>query len=409
MRELFQRLRKDLEGFVEQRDDLLLLAACAAEDTAIALKVLRDLDRASASDVFLLFADDFADADSFVAAAVGRFQEEHRLACESRARAGDEPLPLWPAALSDTFRPPADRLHDAMGFARSLLPRGGGHRLVWAMFPVGVADWPAYLRLVASCAPRPDVQPWMRGLRLVFRVEAGFAVANSPLAGVRRTRLTRVDFSPAALEASFRRAADDRHQPAAERMEAVLSLALLASAHGRTQEARTHFAALLDHHSRAQDPQMQAVVLNGLGDLENRHGNLAQARSWYERAVTPAVATGQATVLATVVQNLAAVAYQQRSYADAEAYYDGLVRLKACLVDEDGKAQALEWRGLSQEKQDAYDRAVASWEEAELLSRAFDLPHRLRPVLEHLRRAYRQLKNAEAAALVEAELRQIKG
>src|SRR6185436_16471128 len=174
----------------------------------------------------------------------------------------------------------------------------------------------------------------------------------------------------------------------------------------RTQEARTHFEVLLDHHSKSGNPQLQAIVLNGLGDLEQRQGNSAKARPWYERAVRPAVASGQATVLATVVQNLAAVAYQQRSYAGAEVYYDGLVRLKDCLVDEDGKALALEWRGLSQEKQDAYDRAVASWEEAELLSRAFELPHRLRPVLEHLRRGYRQLKNQEAVAAVEAELRQ---
>jgi tetratricopeptide (TPR) repeat protein len=409
MRQLFQHLRKDLEGFVEQRDDLLLLAACGADDTAIALKALRDLDRASPADAFLLFADDFADAESFVATAIRRFQEEHGLACESRAQAGDEPLPPWPGALSDASRPPADRLHEAMGFARSLLPRAGGHRLVWAMFPAGVADWSAYLRLVASCAPRPAVQPWMGGLRLVFRVQAGFALADSPLAGAARTRLTRVDFGPAALEASFRKEANDQRLPVAERMEALLSLALLAAAHGRTQEARTHFEVLLDHHSRSGNPQMHAVVLNGLGDLEQRQGNSAKARSWYERAVRPAAAARQATVLATVVQNLAAVAYQQRAYADAEVYYDGLVKLKDCLVDEDGKAMALEWRGLSQEKQNAYDRAVASWEEAELLSRAFELPHRLRPVLEHLRRGYRQLKNQEAVAAVETELRQVKG
>ena len=108
MRQLFQRLRKDLEGFVEQLDDLLLLAACGENDTAIALKVLRDLDRASSADLFLLFADDFADAESFVATAIQRFQEEHRLACEGRAQAGDEPWPPLPSALFDASRPPAD-------------------------------------------------------------------------------------------------------------------------------------------------------------------------------------------------------------------------------------------------------------------------------------------------------------
>jgi tetratricopeptide (TPR) repeat protein len=291
-----------------------------------------------------------------------------------------------------------------MGFAGALLPRAPGHRLVWGMFPARVADWPAYLKLVASCAPRPEVQPWMRGLRLVFRVEAGFAFADSPLVDAERTRLTRVDFGPAALEASFRKAADNQRLPEAERMEALLSLAFLAAAHGRTQEARTAFQVLLDYHSRTDNPLMQAVVLNGLGDLEHRAGRLQEAKSWYECAVTPAVAAEQATVLAAVVQNLAAVAYEQRSYADAEEYYDGLVQLKDCILDEEGKALALEWRGLSQEKQNAYDRAVASWEEAELLSRVFELPHRLRPVLEHLRRAYRKLGVKDRLAAVEADL-----
>src|SRR5262249_19762153 len=154
------------------------------------------------------------------------------------------------------------------------------------------------------CAPRPAVQPWMGGLRLIFRVEAGFALANSPLAGAARTRLARVDFGPAALEASFSKEANDPRLPGAQLVGGLRSLALLASAHGPTPEARTNFQVLLDHHSRSGNAQMQAVVLNGLGDLEQRQGNSAKAKSWYERAVRPAVAARQATVLATVVQNL---------------------------------------------------------------------------------------------------------
>ncbi|MBX6315306.1 MAG: hypothetical protein IRY99_20700 [Isosphaeraceae bacterium] len=405
MNDLIDRLTRELRAFIEQRDDLLLLASCTAQDTAIVLKVLRDLDRASPSDYFLLFADDFTDAAAFVDSAVRRFREEHRLACESRVQEGEEPLPPFPTSLLDARRAPAERLHAAMDFARSLPPPAGGHRLVWAMVPAQVADWPAYLELVSTCAPRQTIEPWMRGLRLIFRVDAGFAFGASPLVDTERTRLTRVDFGPSALEGSLRRSAEDSRLPLADRMQALLSLALLDAAHGRFLEAERRFRVLLDHYRKTDQPMMQAVVMNGLGDMAHRQGDLARARYWFECAVPPAVASEQPVVLATVVQNLAAIAYEQRRYAEAEEYYNGLVALKHSVLDEDGKAMALEWRGLSQEKQDAYDRAMLSWEEAELLIRVFELHHRLRPVLEHLRRAYRALRLSDKLATVEEELR----
>ncbi len=415
MRDLIDRFTRELRAFIDQRDDLLLLTACADPDVGIALKVLRDLDRAAPSDLFLLLADDFTDARSFVTQAVERLREEHRLACEARTADGQKPFPPLPAGLADAARPPEDRLHEAMAFTRSLLPPAGGNRLVWAMLPTAVADWPAYLKLVASCTPREGVKPWMRGLRLIFRARADFAFRTSPLVDAERTRLTKIDFGPAALEASYQKAAADPKLPAAERMDALLSVALLASARGlepggkaRLDEARRHFQVLLAHHQQADNPLMQAVVLNGLGDIEHREGNLEKARHWYECAVPPAAKAEQPIVLAAVVQNLAAVSYRQARYDEAEEYYDGLVTLKNAVLDEDGKVGALEWRGLSQEKQNSYDRAVLSWEEAKLLSRAFELNYRLRPVLEHLQRAYRHLRQSEKLKAVEADLKEMK-
>lgn len=406
MRDLIDRFTKELRAFIEQRDDLLLLVASTSQDTGIALKVLRDLDRASPSDLFLLFADDFADTASFVSTTVKRLQEEHRLACESRQQAGGEPLPPFPNSLLDTGPLPAKRLHAAFDFARSLLPQTGGGRLVWAMFPAQVADWRAYLKLVSSCAPRQEICPWMRGLRLVIRVDTGFVLDSSPLADARRTRLTRIDFGPDALTESFSRLAGNEKLPLVDRMEALLSLALLASAHSQFAEAETHFGTLLGYYREIDHPLMQAIVMNGLGEMAHRQGDLDKAKAWFESAVPAIVEAKEAVVMANVVQNLAAVAYEQERFADAEEYYDGLAKLKECLVDEDGKALALEWRGLSQEKQGAYDRAVLSWEEADLLCRVFELNHRHQPVLKHLRRGYQKLGMREALAALDKELHQ---
>ena len=62
------------------------------------------------------------------------------------------------------------------------------------------------------------------------------------------------------------------------------------------------------------------------------------------------------------------------------------------MIDEVGLAEALDWQGLSQEGQDAYDRAILSWEESALICKAFDLDDRLQPTLAHLRRGYQALQ-----------------
>jgi len=405
MRDLFENLGRDYAGFLEQRNDLIHLTACSDNDTALALKVLSDLDRSNATDLFLLFAGEFRDSASYVKASLVQFREQHRLATEARERAGEPSLPPWPEAAFSDRRLPHERLHSAINFARSLLPPAGGHRLIWAMFPTRIERNPEYLALISSCAPRTRIEPWMRGVRLIFRVEAGFSVASSPLADAGRTRLTRCDFGPAAMQASLRRSAEDERLPEAERMVSLLQLALIDSAHKRYDEANARFRVLLDYYRRIDQPVMLAVVMNGIGETARRRGNTAEATEWFNRALTPASQAEQPAVLAPVVQNLAGIAYEQKRYDDAEAYFDALVILKNAMLDEEGKVEALEWRGLTQEKRKRYDRAVRSWEEAALLIHAFKLEHRLKPIEQHLRRAYQALRMNDRLKALEGERR----
>ena len=79
MREIFDQLLETLRQFVKQRDDLLLLVPCEDSDVPLLLMALRTLDRESASDLFLLFADDFSDPDTFLDSIAQRLQEEHEL------------------------------------------------------------------------------------------------------------------------------------------------------------------------------------------------------------------------------------------------------------------------------------------------------------------------------------------
>jgi tetratricopeptide (TPR) repeat protein len=364
--------------------------------------------KATATDVFLLFTDKFVAPSPFVSVAVERLKEEHRMACEGLAEAGRASFPPVPETLCNELQPPAERLRDAISFARSLVPREGGHRLVWAMFPEEIVDRRAYLHLVASCVPWEGVQPWMRGVRLIFRDGPDTAQYAPELVEAPRLRRAMIDLSTAAITASFEEDVEDEELSEAERMQALLSLACMDYAYNRTADAIAKYEVLLGYYQYTENHMMQAFVMNGLGDVYcQRLGDLEQAQYWYECAVPPAVTTQEPGTLAAIVKNLGDLAYKRKQYAAAEQYFDHLDKLRGHLLDPEGKVQALEWRGLSQEQQQAYGRAVESWDAAALLCRNIRLPGLLRMNLEHLQRVYRRLRMRDKLAAVQAELQEL--
>jgi tetratricopeptide (TPR) repeat protein len=403
MRKLFEKLHKDIYRFIEQRDDLLMVASCSDNDIGFVLQTLRDIEQASATDIFLLFADDFTQADPFVSVTVERLREQHRIVCEALAEKGKQPLPPFPSNMSDDSKAPALRLREAICFARSLVPREGGHRLAWAMFPQRISDRREYLQLVESFVPSDGVKPWMAGIRLVFRDEPGTAEYSPELASAPRVRMMNLDLGPAALEASTREDAEDKELPEEERMQALLSLAVLDYAHNRTNDAITKYNHLLAYYQRTENQTMQAFIINAFGDIYHRNGDLSQAQHWYECAVPPAATAKDPLILATVARNLGDVSYQLGAYREAEEYYDGVDKLSTVTLDAGSKIRALEWRGLSQEQQGKHDSAIQSWEAAALLSRKMNFPAFLKENLEHLVRGYRRLGNDKSSSVV-AEL-----
>lgn len=404
MQRLLAQMQKEITTFIEQRNNLLLLSRCAENDLAVVMKILRDIEQVAATDVFLLFGHDFLAPGQFVSAAVKQLHEEHRMACAALVEEGRNPWPPLPEELFDESRPPDERLRAAICFARSLVPREGGHRLVWAMFPQQVADWHAYLRLVSALVPAGEVKAWMRGVRLIFRADVNVEQVAPELANAPRVQVSRPDFSPAAAAASLEEDVGDEDSPMEKRMQSLFSLACLDCAHERTDEARTKFELLLGYYQQTRNPLMQAMVMNSLGDLEQRNSDLDRAQYWYECASTPALEANAPVVLATVTMNLGHVAYKLEQFDVAEQYYDGWDKLAAHLLDVESKVRALEWRGLSQEQQGAHDRAVQSWEDAVTLSRNMQLIEFLKCNLEHLQRGYQQLRWREKLAAVEGEL-----
>ena len=288
-----------------------------------------------------------------------------------------------------------------MRYAHSLIDPRMGQHFVWGMGPGTIADAKSYLALLAQLLPRarhPSLD------------------ARSPdrRAGAGRFPIARVASEASAGEAVHHSSQcaggrigchgrTIRQLPLGDRMQAEVQLAYLDYAHSRFGQAIERFLKALAFFQWAEIPVMEGLVICGLGAIARRQANLQEAQHWYECAVVPAAKDGNPVLMSTIVENLAAIAFEEKRFADAEERYSELVVLKRAMIDEDGVADALEWQGLSQEGQLAYDRAVECWYESALICKAFEMTDRLPRVLDHLKRGYQELEMRAELEQFEAE------
>jgi tetratricopeptide (TPR) repeat protein len=407
VQKLIQSARKAIAEFIEQRDDLIMLLSCGDNDCAVLLKLFRDAEQGNDTDVFLLFADDFVAAEPYVSVIGERLRVEHRIASEAAIEAGKSPFPPIPDVIFDPQQHPSYRLYKAAAYTRSLLPSAGGHRLIWVLCPQKIMDRREYLSLLSPFVPREGVQPWMSGLRLVFRDQPDTVAYAPEIASADRVRPVSFDTSPAAIEASFQAEATDSSLPLDQRLQALLQLALMDTAHSRIEPAVEKYRLLLGHYQEGRDAVMQAVVLNGLGDVSQRAGDLIKARHWYESAVSMAGESKNAAVLSTILRNLANLSFAEGDYNSAEQYFVGLDQLYAHMLSPESKIEALIWCGVCQQQQSKLPEAISSWEAASTLGRSIGLPQLQMQALGLLSRAYGDLGLTEQLVAAQTELKSL--
>jgi|APLak6261659701_1056019.scaffolds.fasta_scaffold00012_18 hypothetical protein len=402
MRKIYEQLIALFREFLMQRDYLVLLVPCEDSDVPLMLKALRDLDRESPADIFLLFGDEFINTPEFVDTILGRLQDEHKLTNEA-VKSDDDKLPPLPnGVVSNQYAPPI-RLEAGLRYARSLIDARRGQHFLWAMGPAQIVDPDAYLELLAQLPPKDGIQPWMRGARIVTRVPANFAMDQSPLAAAKRVAVKPFTIPHNVFEEELQGTANDPKAPMGDRMQSEVQLAYIDYAHSRFDMAIARFSKALAFYQWADISAMQGLILCGLGDVARRKENWKVAHHFYACAAVPAAKDGNPMLLSTIVQNLAVVAFQENRFADAEERYSELVTLKRAMIDEVGLVEALEWQGICQEKQQAFDRAVLAWEEAALICKSFEMGDRLPPLLGDLKRGYQALDRYEELAAFESE------
>jgi tetratricopeptide (TPR) repeat protein len=392
MRKLVERHKHTLSSFLEQRRDLLLIALASDADAVILLQLTSELDEASDEDLFVTFGGEFQDADSYALEAAQQFARQHALADSAVRAAGKPPLAELPSILFAAGRPGRDRLRDVISFAHELLPREA-RRLVVVVAPTLISDRTAYLALIARLLPRPERERWMTRSRLIIRDVAGdesLLEREHPLARVSGAgvSVTHVDFSQEAIRQSLAATAADETTPMADRMQALLSSAIVDGVYGHHAPALERLERVLAYYQSVKNPLMQAVTVNAMGEVCLGGGALDRAQHWFECALPLAVESENALALATVAKNLGSLCALRGDHASAVQYFDGLAQIAPKLLDNETQSWALEQRGLSEAALGDNQRAIETWQRGAELCRNTDHVMGLRDHLEHLRDAY---------------------
>ncbi len=134
--------------------------------------------------------------------------------------------------------------------------------------------------------------------------------------------------------------------PRKSKAQALIQLAFIDYAHGRYSDALARYDQLLGFYQKTHNKLMQALVMNGIGDVYNRQQKLPIALSWYRRALVPAAGAASPVLMLTLGRNLAHFHYERKEYAEAEVYFDGCQKVGPMTSDPSAKILALEWRGF---------------------------------------------------------------
>ncbi len=119
----------------------MLVAAAADLQIGYIIKTLKDIEDAGSPDVFLVFPHQFESPDKFAAVVTERVELSYKAAQEELKTREDLPGAQRALTIFRDLRVAADlRIKEAIRFARSLLPGGGGQRIVFGLMPLEIRD-----------------------------------------------------------------------------------------------------------------------------------------------------------------------------------------------------------------------------------------------------------------------------
>lgn len=365
MRKLSVAFREELATFVDQRRQLLLVVEAGPAEYVALLKTLESLE-ASREDVFWTFPLPFTGESQFADAVVAHLCARLEVL---RARPGyADAFPDPPASAQSCALPGVTRVRDVLVHARSLIADLTDHAMVITLAPPEVTDPEAFARFVRELLAHDVQAPWCHHMRFIVRDGQDRGSFRSLFERAARVAFYRPDLSQPAIERALEDEANDDEAPLPERMQSLLLLAALDTAHHRPLQAVEKYRLLHRYHAALGDAGAAALCLNGLGEAYARAGHDVPAQSFFERALTKALAAKALPIVLSATVNLAHLHLRHARYAEGFEYWQALEQLAQALCNPALKLQALQHMGMCRQQSGDYDGALRHWRAAIVLA-----------------------------------------
>lgn len=406
MRRILDVVLEEFGAFLDQRENAALCVRCADDETIVVGKVIEELEDSRLSEMFWAAGAPFGDAVSWVSAVVDGFATQQGAVALAMKEQGMEPWPPVPDAVLDAHRPPAERLRELIIFSRSLLPDPDGMRVVWVLMPAEIHNAQGWALLMRDVLRHTFPRPWFQQVRMFVRAERATNALDVALAETERIAWSNPELSQDAFVRAIEAEASDPAVPLAQRLQNVFLSANVDYAHKRYPDAMRKYYLLLRYYLGVRDGAMTALVLNGMGEVHERVGHMAQAANCYQAAMEPALgAPGPPVpILLNTSLNMANLRLAERNWPEAEGWYDNAQKLATLQRAPDTKLRAMENLALCQYMQGKVDDAIVTWHAGAAVAGELEMPAIRQSMLQRLHMAYGYLQDQAKQRTVANEL-----
>jgi tetratricopeptide (TPR) repeat protein len=384
-----------LADFVHQNRYQALVIRATDVELIYLLKMVEGLDQREAAHVFGLFPQPVAGgAPAYVTTVLAGLRAQLEPINQLRIAEGNPPWPPLPAECDDPRTRPGRRLRAGIAHAARLIPGGMEHRMAFCLLPQAIGKPAAWAEALTGVLPSEgggadEEAAWPR-VRLLVRDDAAAPIL---IPALRRAKNPQVliyepDLSPAALMDAMAREVADPGLPEANRMQMLAELAALDYAYGRLTEAVAKYEILYDYYHRNQAQLMEAMVLQGVGDVLRRIGKLPLARERFGQGLTLAITTKGLPLIMSLAFSAGDTSLELQRFKDAEDHLEIARKVASKLFNHPVEADALEKIGDARLAQKLPGEAMAAWRDAANICRKAAYRDRLASVLEKMSKTF---------------------
>jgi hypothetical protein len=403
-------LNDTLSGFVDQADYLTMVVGADDSTAVMCLAALQGQDQQNGADVFVIIPDEAVSSANYLTAMATRIEAGRMVVNGLLQKDGKSPWPELPIVCFDPREPERLRLRSLVSYVRDRLPEGD-HRLMWALMPTAFKDREGYARVVGELVPRGDFEPWMRGIRFLVRDDRDrpFIIPTLKKLKAQGILTYNPDFSPSGVEAALNDEAGDEAVPVGQRMTSLLQLAALDYSHQRFEPAIEKYRVLLGWFQQTGAKEMQALVLQGVGDVLRRINQPVTAKERYEQGLLLVADSKALVVTLNLTVSLGDTCLQLQQLDESFGYFELADQIATKTIHPFVKADCLEKMGIIQELRGAPGPAARIWTDACQLCRQLEYHHRLVSILERLSVLFKKARMNNELNAVNAELSSLKG